>query len=276
MDKLIITPFNGVYFACWGITVLAIIAIWAIFKNKSEKAKKIFITVFCALTVVIFFVYKGFLSVDKEFLEASTPKLDKFNWFNELPLQLCNINMFLIPIGVLTNKKYVKGFAFLVAPLGATMALIFAESAFSGYSLLMPRIMGYYVTHFFIVIAGISVATLGFYKPRYRDIAGISALFLIIAFFVHCINLIFRATGLCTYADYFYTIDDLGISILVLFHKLIKAPFFYLIPALGILWGYMGILCLGFDIDHKIKKKKRLKKENEQSDQLKEKVTVSK
>ena len=262
--NLIIKPFNGVYLACWGITVLMIIGIWFIFRNRSEKAKKIFITAFCGATVVIFFVYKGFLSVDKEFLEASVPKLDKFNWFNELPLQLCNINMFLIPIGVLTNKKFLKGFGFLIAPLGATMALIFAENAFSGYPLFMPRILGYYVTHFFIVIAGVSVVTLGFYKPRFKDIAGISAIFLILAFIIHCVNLVFRATGLCTYADYFYTIDDLGISILVLFHKFIKLPFFYLIPALGILWAYMGIVCSGFDIAHKINKKKRKNVKTEQ------------
>ncbi len=251
-----IAPFNGIYIACWIITVLIIVAIWAIFRNKSEKAKKIFITTFCTLTVVIFFVYKGFLSVDKEFLEVTVPKLDKFNWFNELPLQLCNINMFLIPIGVLTENKYLKGFGFLVAPLGATMALIFAETAFSGYSILVPRIAGYYLTHFFIVIAGVSVATLGFYKPKYKDIPGLSALFMILAFVIHCVNLVFRATGLCSYADYFYTIDDLGISILALFHKFIKMPFLYLTPALGILWAYMVILCLGFGIGDKIKAKR--------------------
>ncbi len=252
-EKLIISPFNAVYIGCWLLTALIAVAIWAIFRNKSEKAKKIFITAFCALTVVIFFVYKGFLSVDKDFLKIT--EIDSFNWFNELPLQLCNINMFLIPIGVLINNRYIKGFAFLVAPLGAAMALIFAEKAFTGYSLLVPRVMGYYVTHFFIVIAGVSVATLGFYKPKYKDIPGISILFLVLAFVIHCVNLIFRATGLCTYADYFYTIDDLGISILALFHKFIKTPFFYLVPALFILWGYMVILCLGFSIGSKLGKK---------------------
>ena len=63
-----------------------------------------------------------------------------------------------------------QGFSFFVAPLGALMALLFPEPLFSGFSLLMPRIFGYYVTHAILVVCGLSLATLGFYRPDPKDI----------------------------------------------------------------------------------------------------------
>ena len=251
--NLIMTPFNGLYFICWGIAIAIMVAIGLIFKNKSEKAKTIFIVSFCLFTAALFFVYKGFLSVDEDFLNKTVPKLTKFNWFNELPLQLCNINMFLIPIGVLTKKRGIMGFSFFLAPLGAGMALFFPELAFTGESILLPRMLGYYITHYFIVISGISLATLGFFKPKFKDFPNIFVTLISLSFVIHCVNLILRATGLCTYANYFFTMDDVGISILALFHKFIKIPYLYMLPSLLILAVYMAIISLVFFIIDKLK-----------------------
>lgn len=261
--NLIMAPFNGLYFICWGITIALIVAIGLIFKDKSEKAKTVFIVSFCLFTAVLFFIYKGFLSVDKDFLNKTVPKLTKFNWFNELPLQLCNINMFLIPIGVLTKKRGIMGFSFFLAPLGASMALFFPEAAFVGEPLLLPRMLGYYVTHYFIVISGISLATLGFFRPKFKDFPRVFLTLISLSFFIHCINLILRATGLCTYANYFFTMDDAGISILALFHKFIKVPYLYMLPSLLILAVYMAIISLVFFIIGKFKSHTNEKTEDE-------------
>ena len=67
--------------------------------------------------------------------------------FNELSLHLCNINLFLTPLGVWKRNRSIMGFSFFVAPLGALMALLFPEPLFSGFSLFLSRIFGYYVTH---------------------------------------------------------------------------------------------------------------------------------
>ena len=254
--NLIMAPFNGFYYLCWGISIAIMVAIGLIFKNKSEKAKTIFIVSFCLFTAVLFFVYKGFLSVDEDFLNKTVPKITKFNWFNELPLQLCNINMFLIPIGVLTKKRGIMGFSFFLAPLGAGMALFFPEAAFVGEPILLPRMLGYYITHYFIVISGISLATLGFFKPNFKDFPKIFVTLISLSFVIHCINLLLRATGLCTYANYFFTMDDVGISILALFHKFIKIPYLYMLPSLLILAVYMAIISFVFFIVDKIKSRK--------------------
>ena len=64
------------------------------------------------------------------------------------------------------RNRSILGFAFFVAPLGALMALLFPEPLFAGFPLFLPRIFGYYVTHAILVVCGLSLATLGFYRPR--------------------------------------------------------------------------------------------------------------
>ena len=80
----------------------AIVLLWALLHGQPERWRAAVLITLCVVNIIGFFVYKWFLSGDVEFLQVSG--LDKFNWFNELPLQLCNINMFLIPIGILTHR----------------------------------------------------------------------------------------------------------------------------------------------------------------------------
>ncbi|HCH28070.1 MAG TPA: hypothetical protein DEW35_01035 [Ruminococcaceae bacterium] len=247
-----IKPFNGTYLICWGIAVILIVAIGLLLKKKDEKAKKTFLVGLCVVNIIVFFVYKGFLSVDRDFL-AKAEIEGGFNWFNELPLQLCNINMFLIPIGLLTKKRGILGFSFFLAPLGATMALVFPEPAFQNEPLFMPRILGFYATHFLIVTAGISLATLGFFRPKFKDLPKVFLTLIVVSFGVHLVNLLLRATGICSYANYFFTMEDGGVSLLKLFAKITTVPFIYMLPSLLILAVYMGIISLVFFVVDKLK-----------------------
>ena len=116
---MIIRPFNAAYLLLLAFAAGAVVLLWALLRGRSERCRAAVLIALCAVNIIGFFVYKGFLSRDVQFLQASG--LDRFNWFNELPLQLCNINMFLIPIGILTHRRSLLGFAFFVAPLGALM-----------------------------------------------------------------------------------------------------------------------------------------------------------
>lgn len=239
---MIIRPFNAVYCIFMIILLLLTALICLLLRKGSMSKKKRFIVILCTFNIVLFFVYKAALSVDSEFLVISN--INKFNWFNELPLQLCNINMFLIPIGVLTNKRSVMGFSFFVAPLGALMALLFPDPAFAGYSLLLPRMIGYYLTHAFIFMAGISLAALGFYRPKFSDFGGITVTLIAVSVSAHIINMLLRVS-LCKHANYFYTYGA-NISILKLFWKWIPIPYIYELPSLIILFSYMGAITFLF------------------------------
>ena len=211
-------------------------------RGKPEKTRERFLIGLCIANIVLYIAYKAFLSVDAEFVQVSG--LEKFNWFNELPLQLCNINLFLIPIGILTRRRGILGFAFFIAPLGAAMALTFPEIAFNGYSLLLPRMLGFYLTHLLLIVCGISLTTLGFYRPEYRDFPGIIAAFIVLSLGAHLVNTILRNT-VCPQADYFFTYGA-DISVLNMLWSVIPIPYVYLLPALAVLLAYMGAITLGF------------------------------
>jgi len=251
-----IEPFNGLFFALLGFIAAFLVLSYFSFRKASERKKKTFIVSIAALTFIGFWIYKGFLSVDTEFMAIDG--IDHFNWLTELPLHLCNINMMLIPIGVLFNNRFIKGFSFYTAPLGAFMALIFPEPAFTGYSILLPRNIGYYGTHVFIIILGLLLLVLGFFRPSLRVLPGIVVTFCIVAASAHLVNTAFRVFFLSE-ANYFYTYGA-DISILKLCWSLIPVPFLYELPLISILLVYMALFSLPFYfIDRKKAQKETVK-----------------
>ena len=235
---MIIRPFNAVFFAVMALVAALALGLKHFAQTHSRSRSRALLTAICACNIVFFFIYKGFLSVDPEFLAVSGQ--EKFNWFSELPLQLCNINMFLIPIGMLTNRKSVMGFSFYVAPLGAMMAMLFPESAFTGYSLLLPRILGFYGTHALLVACGLSLAGMDFYQPSMKEAPRVLGVYVTLTLAAHALNMILRAT-VCPEANYFYTYGA-DISVLNLFWRMIPHPLLYELPAPLLLLGYMALV----------------------------------
>ena len=150
------------------LTAAAALLVFLLLCKKTEARRSRLLIGVCLFNLALFVGYKLSLSMDAAYVSAYYP--NGFNIFNELPLHLCNINLFLIPLGVWKRNRSVMGFSFFVAPLGALMALLFPEPLFSGFSLFLPRILGYYVTHALLVVCGLSLATLGFYRPDPKDI----------------------------------------------------------------------------------------------------------
>lgn len=256
-NRWIMRPFNGLFFGCFAVAILILVVATLILRRKDERVRRRVIVVASLLTLVGFFVYKGFLSVDKEF-DALNHAMGGFNWWGELPLQLCNINMILIPIAVLSNKRPLLSFCFFVGPLGAMMALFVPGTGFDGYSLLLPRMLGYYGTHFAVVIGGLALVTFGLYKPRLRDLPLTIVALIAIAFIIFCLNLLMRVTGLYPKANYFYTIESEGNALLSLFYGWLPVPFIYLLlPASAILVTYMLLVMLVLNGAERIKRKIR-------------------
>ena len=178
-----------------------------------------------------------------------------FNWWGELPLQLCNINMILIPVAVLRNSKPLKCFCFFLAPLGAMMALLMPGNGFDGYSLLLPRMLGYYGTHFMIVIEGLALVCFGLYRPKFRDLPRAALATLLIAFCVFLINLLLRWSGLHPKANYFFSVETEGNFLLEIFYRWLPYPFLYLLPSIVILGVYMVLVTFPFALADRLKKK---------------------
>ena len=135
-DLWVIRPFNTVFLTVFA-AFLALLALSSILlRKKSENTRRWVLIAACLVTFVGYFIYKYALSLDAEY-DVITANMGGFNWWGELPLQLCNINMMLIPIAVLRRSRPLMCFGFFVAPLGALMALVMPGNGFDGYSLLL-------------------------------------------------------------------------------------------------------------------------------------------
>ena len=251
----IMRPLNALFLLVFGLFLLLLVFSSLLLRGKSEKTKSAVLVAACLLTLIGFVFYKAFLSRDSSYNEI-TANMGGFNWWGELPLQLCNSNMLLIPGAVLKKNRAMMSFCFFVGPLGALMALIMPGNGFDGYSLLLPRMLGYYGTHFMIFIEGLALVTFGLYRPRLRDLPGTVLTILLISLAIFIINLLLRWSGLHPKANYFFSVETEGNFLLELFHRLLPFPYLYLLPSLCILVPYMLLIALPFELADRAQRKK--------------------
>ena len=249
----IMEPFNRLFWIVTAAFLLLLLAASLLLRGKDRSVKEKVLITCCVITFVGFFVYKYFLSIDKQYDELYS-FMGGFNWWGELPLHLCNINMTLIPIAVKRKSVPLMSFCFFIAPLGALMALVMPGSGFSGFSLLLPRMLGYFGTHYMVMIEGLALVTFGLYRPRFKDMPRTVLTILGIAFVIFLIDFTFRFTGLNPKANYFYLMETEGNFVLDMFYKYIPYPFLYTLPSLLILIPYMLLVTVPFALSEKKEK----------------------
>jgi len=243
----IMKPLNPLFLAVFAAFLLLLVFASVLLRGRSERTRSLVLIAACVVTLIGFVIYKYFLSLDSDY-NVITAGMGGFNWWGELPLQLCNINMLLIPIAVLKKSRPLMCFSFFLGPLGALMALLMPGNGFDGYSLLLPRMLGYYGTHFMVVIEGLALASFGLFRPRFRDLPKAALAVLGIAFVIFLFNLLLRWTGLHPKANYFFSVETEGNFLLELFHSWLPFPFLYLIPSFLILIPYMLLVTIPFEL----------------------------
>lgn len=243
----IMAPLNALFWLTTAAFLLLLVILTLLLRNRSEGARRAALAALSILTLLGFFVYKYYLSLDPEY-DVIMAEMGGFSWWSELPLHLCNINMLLLPVAVAKKSRPLMSFCFFLGPLGAVMALLMPGNGFSGHSLLLPRMLGYYGTHFMVVIQGLALETLDLYRPRLRDLPRTVIAALGIAFSVFCVDLLLRVSRLNPKANYFYAMETEGNFLLEMFHKWLPYPFLYLLPCVGILLVYMLAVTIPFAI----------------------------
>ena len=249
----IMRPFNALFLACFAAFILLLVLSSLGLRKKSELTRRIVLIAACLVTLAGYFIYKYCLSLDSDYNEI-TAVMGGFNWWGELPLQLCNINMLLIPIAVWRKSRPLMSFSFFLGPLGALMALAMPGNGFDGYSLLIPRMLGYYGTHFMIVIEGLALASFGLYRPRFKDLPKTLLTAVVITCCIFAVNMLLRWSGLHPKANYFFSVETEGNPLLELFYSLIPIPGLYLLPCTLILGVYMCLITAGFALGDRRKK----------------------
>ncbi len=244
-------PFGPLFLAVFALFLLLLIAASLLLRKKSEHTRTLVIAVTCWVTLLGFVAYKYALSVDTAY-HVITADMGGFNWWGELPLHLCNINLLLMPVAVLTKKRPLLGFCFFVGPIGALTALVMPGNGFDGYAVFLPRMLGYYGTHFIVMFAALAVGTFGLYRPRLRDLPLTALTVFAVALVIFGVNLLLRRTGLHPKANYFYSVETEGNPLLELFYRWIPLPFLYLLPSIAILTVYAGLVTFCFALAERL------------------------
>lgn len=238
---MIIETFNLIYFLVLLLTAGVIVLITLLMKNKTENKKKKLLLTISFSNAVLWVIYKFWLAFGK----YGIPDTYTFNIWTELPLHLCNISLILVPIGVILKKDGILSYGFFIAPLGAFMAYTFPSVGFTGLNIFYPHMLGYYVTHLLIIVVGVLLVTLGLFKPTFKKIPLMFLTALVLSLGAFLVNLFIRGVFNAP-ANYFYTCEPEGISLLELFWSIIPVPYIYLIFAAVILGAYTVLTTLPF------------------------------
>lgn len=234
----IMKPFNGLFLGVYAVLIILLVILSRLLRGKSFKFRRNVLCSMCAFSVLGFFVYKYSLQFDREY-RLLYEDLGGFNWWRELPLQLCNINMMLIPVSVYKKNRPLMAFGFFAGSLGAFMALAIPAYGFAGYSILLPRMLGFYGTHYLLLMEAVALVTFGLYKPELGDLPGTVITLLAISFMLYIFSMFLRWTGICPNANYFYTVEPEGNPALELFYRWIPCPYLYLLPCVIALVPYI-------------------------------------
>ena len=250
----IMRPFNGLFLGVYAVLITLLVITSRLLRGKPYETRRNVLTGMCAFSIIGFFVYKYSLSLDKEYM-VIYENFGGFNWWRELPLQLCNINMMLIPISVFKKNRNLMAFCFFVGTLGAFMALAIPAYGFEGYSIFLPRMLGFYGTHYLLIMEALALVTFGLYKPELKDLPGTVIMLFIIAFVLYVFSMFLRWTGVSPRANFFYTVEPEGNAALELFYRWIPCrQYLYLLPCAIALVPYMlvvlGIIRLVEKVSH--------------------------
>lgn len=170
----------------------------------------------------------------------------KANIMTLLPLQLCNLAVFLIPAALLTKKAVLMDFVFYICGLGALIAILIPSSDYRDTYSMMT--ISFYVFHFSIFLIPLLNSIWGFHslKPSLKSALNLSGLVLIISGALHLFNLLLNDVYHIP-ANYFFTMKDLAAPVnpaFALFAQWIPFDYFYLSVAFPILYVYMGLVYL--------------------------------
>lgn len=161
-----------------------------------------------------------------------------------LPLQLCNIAVFLIPTALITKKAVLMDFIFYICGLGALAAILLVSSDYRDTYSMMT--FSFYIFHFSIFLIPLLNSIWGFHslKPNFKSALKLTLFVLIISGSVHMLNLVLNHVYHIP-ANYFFTMRLLAAPInpaFALFATWIPYDYFYLLIALVVLYLYMGLV----------------------------------
>ena len=122
MNEFSISPFRGPHLLLLLLTATAVRPIFLLLRGKPEARRSRYLIGVCFFNLALFAGYKLSLSLDAAYIRAYYP--NGFNIFNELPLHLCSINVFVCLYNTLTDRSWCKEELYALCIPGAALALL--------------------------------------------------------------------------------------------------------------------------------------------------------
>lgn len=217
------------------IGLIGIVMILGLFRNASSITRQRFLVAFTLVGVVVYGLYWAIvILVPSDLLIL-------------LPLQLCDLAVFLMPIGLGTKRQGLMDFLFYACGLGAMAALLLmimaAEDSFYALDL------NFFFSHFAILALPYLMIVWGLYDPQptVKKAFVLTGILLILTGFMHGLNLFLYQTY---HADafYFFTVVRTGVLVsplLAWFASIIPYDYWYMTLTLPILYLYMVLVWIG-------------------------------
>lgn len=250
--SLIIEPFNAVYFIFIG-TVFLLVSLMTVFISKKDfEGRRKTMTFFTFAVAILLLFYKFSYRLDPEFIHDYPNYWGEYTVFNELPFNPCNTVLLLFPIAIFKKNKWLLSYCFYMGIISTLLAICMPQQGYAGYSIFRWHTFGFFLLHSLGVIIPISVVVLGLYRPHYRDILKSVFVLLICTVFSFILSLVLRKTGLCSFANYSFTMDPEGNPVLEFFYRLIPVQGLYMIGTLLIFCPLCALVTAVYRIIYRI------------------------
>lgn len=194
-----------------------------------------------ALSVVWLCIYKALLWAVTDY---------PFFFWNELPLQPCNVVALLsVPAALLNGRlaRPLRAFCFYGGIVFSLAAMAQPVDGFYDIPLFSVNAIGFYVFHGLVLAVAITFASWELYRPSFADTPAVLLVLTLLGGAVHLVNLLLRAT-VYPQASYFYTCGLEGNAVLEWLLELIPAYFLFELPLLLLMAFFCGCITLLFHL----------------------------
>jgi uncharacterized membrane protein YwaF len=163
-----------------------------------------------------------------------------------------------VPLAIIVKKQVIYDFVFYICATGAVVALMVPSNDYVGrtYSLMT---ISFFIFHYMIAAVPYLLVALKIYKPApsISKALKLSIVIFSLGGIMHILNLVLGAV-FDVKANYFFTIIKFSAPsnpVFDLLSKIIPYDFFYLLPALLVLYIYMIVIYLITNLKRKYKQK---------------------
>lgn len=243
---MLIEPFNLPHILTIIIMpAIIIVALELAFKMCGENRKRAILLLICCINAILYPVYKV--------AQAHDPGYD-FRILMNLPLHFCNINLILLPLSILLKKKSLMAYQFYFGTVLAALALITVDPAFRSTSLFEFTRLFYFYYHSALAVIPVLLVKHKFYTPSFRVVWQPALMLVCLTFLMHMVNVVFRATGIASESNYFFTYGLRGDPFTELFWSILPYEFFFMLPSLILFAPYIFVTTMPFHLAEKRKR----------------------